>query len=154
MNKIELICVGHLKFKALKELEQNYLKKINFFVSFSIRTLKDVKSSEDALKIKKEGEMIRELLHKNDFVIALDRQGKTLDSLEFSRFLDDKISRHPGRLVFLVGGHAGLADTLDSLIRFKLSFSKMTFAHDIFRILFLEQLYRAFTIQKGITYHR
>jgi 23S rRNA (pseudouridine1915-N3)-methyltransferase len=154
MNKIELICVGHLKFKALKELEQDYLKKINFFVSFSIRTLKDVKSSDDALKIKKEGEMIGALLHKHDFVIALDRQGKTLDSLEFSRFLADKISGHPGRLVFLVGGHAGLANTLDNRIHYKLSFSKLTFAHDIFRILFLEQLYRAFTIQKGMTYHR
>jgi 23S rRNA (pseudouridine1915-N3)-methyltransferase len=154
MKKIELICVGHLKFKALHVLEQDYLKKINFFASFSIHSLKDVKSAQEALKIKKEGRMILELVDKNDFVIALDRQGKKMDSLEFSRFLSDKISRHPGRIVFLVGGHAGLADSLDNRIDFKLSFSEMTFAHDIFRILFLEQLYRAFTIAKGIKYHR
>jgi 23S rRNA (pseudouridine1915-N3)-methyltransferase len=154
MKKIELICVGDIKFKALKELEQDYLQKINFFSSFNVYSIKDVKSQDDTLKIKKEGELILELLDKKDFVIALDRKGKKMDSLEFSRFLADKISWHPSRIAFLIGGHAGLSRALDSRIDFKLSFSEMTFSHDIFRVLFLEQLYRAFTILKGIKYHR
>ncbi len=156
MKKIELICIGDLKFKALKELEQKYVQKINFFLPFSVRTIKEVKvkSPDDALKVKKEGQWIMELLDKKDFVIALDQQGKKMDSLEFSRLLSDKISWHPARIVFLIGGHAGLSKSLDSRIDFKLSFSDMTFSHDVFRIVFLEQLYRAFTIIKGIKYHR
>ena len=154
MKKIELICIGDLKFDALKKLEQKYVKKINFFTSFSIRTIKDVKSPDDTLKITKEGKMISELLEKKDFVIALDQQGKKMNSIEFSRLLSDKILWHPNRVVFLIGGHAGLAKSLDNQIDFKLSFSDMTIAHDVFRILFLEQMYRAFTIIKGIKYHR
>jgi 23S rRNA (pseudouridine1915-N3)-methyltransferase len=154
MKKIDLICIGDLKFKALKELEQKYVQKINFFIPFSIRTIKDVKSQDETLKVKKEGQMMLELLDKKDFVIALDQQGKKMNSIEFSRLLCDKISWHPARVVFLIGGHAGFSKLLDSRIDFKLSFSDMTFAHDVFRIVFLEQLYRAFTIMKGIKYHR
>jgi len=156
MKKIELICIGDLKFKALKELEQKYVQKINFFLPFSVRTIKDVKvkSPDDELKVKKEGQVILALLDKKDFVIALDQQGKKMNSIEFSRLLSDKISWHPASIVFLIGGHAGLSRLLDSRIDFKLSFSDMTFAHDVFRIVFLEQLYRAFTIIKGIKYHR
>jgi 23S rRNA (pseudouridine1915-N3)-methyltransferase len=154
MKKIDLICIGDLKFKALKELEQKYVQKINFFIPFTIRTIKDVKSQDDEMKVKKEGQVISGLLDKKDFVIALDTQGKKMNSLEFSRLLSDKISWSPGRIIFLIGGHAGLSKLLDSRIDLKLSFSDMTFAHDIFRIVFLEQLYRAFTIMKGIKYHR
>ena len=154
MKKIDLICIGELKFKALKELEQHYSQKINFFAPFHIHSVKDVKTGDDEAKKKKEAQLILDLLDKKDFVIALDQTGKKMDSPEFSRLLEDKISWHPGRLVFLIGGHAGLAKSLDPHIHYKLSFSDMTFAHDIFRILFLEQLYRAFTIAKGITYHR
>jgi 23S rRNA (pseudouridine1915-N3)-methyltransferase len=154
MNKIELICVGDLKFKGLKEVEQKYLAKINAFTPFAIRCLKDVKSRDDAVKKKKEGQMMLELLDRRDFVIALDEHGKKMDSLEFAGFLSGKLSHHPHRVVFLVGGHAGLSEVLDPRIDLKLSFSRMTFAHDIFRVLFLEQLYRAFTIIKRITYHR
>lgn len=154
MNKIELICVGDLKFKGLKEVQQKYVGKINAFTKFAVRSLKDVKSRDDAVKKKKEGQMMLELLDQRDFVIALDEHGKEMDSLQFAGFLSDKIACHPHRIVFLEGGHAGLSDLLDLRIDFKLSFSRMTFAHDIFRILFLEQLYRAFTIIKRIKYHR
>lgn len=154
MKKIELVSMGELKFKMLKELEKQYSQKINRFVSFTSRSLKDVKIRDEEQKKKKEAEMMRQLLEPKDFVIALDRQGKKMDSLEFARFLSDKLSSGPDKIVFLIGGHAGFSKTLDPHIGFKISFSDMTFAHDIFRILFLEQLYRAFTIIKGIKYHR
>ncbi len=154
MNKIQLICIGDLKFKGLKEVEQNYLDKISFFTKFEIRCLKDVDLRDEGIKKKKEGEMIGALLDSKDFVIALDQYGKKMDSVEFSRFLAKKMSDIPNRIVFLIGGHAGLAKELDQKIHLKLSFSDMTFAHDLFRIVFLEQLYRAFTIEKNIKYHR
>ncbi|MCK4763695.1 MAG: 23S rRNA (pseudouridine(1915)-N(3))-methyltransferase RlmH [Candidatus Aminicenantes bacterium] len=154
MNKIGLICVGELKFKELKELEKKYLQKIGRFMKLQPVILKDLNIRDEAAKKKKEGQMMLEQLDKGDFVIALDEKGKKLDSIAFSRFLSDKLSYFPGRIIFLIGGFAGLAGLLDSRINLKLSFSEMTFAHDIFRVLFLEQLYRAFTIMKGIKYHR
>jgi 23S rRNA (pseudouridine1915-N3)-methyltransferase len=96
---------------------------------------------------------LREIQPK-DFVIALDERGKKMDSLRFAAFLGEKISYHPGRLVFLIGGFAGFAPAVAARADQALSFSEMTFAHDIFRIVFLEQVYRAMTIIHGITYHR
>lgn len=154
MTKIELICIGELKFKGLKELEKNYLDKINHFTSFNIRTIKDLKSTDDDLKKRKEGRMILKLQDKKDFIIALDQYGKKMDSMAFSSFLAEKLTSHPYRLIFLIGGHAGLSEELDDAIHLKLSFSDMTFAHDLFRILFLEQLYRGFSIINNTKYHR
>ncbi|HLP44381.1 MAG TPA: 23S rRNA (pseudouridine(1915)-N(3))-methyltransferase RlmH [Candidatus Kapabacteria bacterium] len=154
MKKVELISVGELKFKELQELEKLYARKISYFVEFSSRSLKDVKIQDEEQKKKKEGEMMGQLLAPKDFVIALDQYGKKMDSVKFAGFLEDKLAYGSDRVVFLIGGHAGLAGSLDARINFKLSFSDMTFGHDIFRVLFLEQLYRAFTIIKGIKYHR
>lgn len=154
MKKVELISVGELKFKELKELEKLYIQKINYFVSFTSRSLKDVKIQDEDQKKKREGEVMGQLLDPKDFVIALDQYGKKMDSLKFARFLEDKLAYGTDRVVFLIGGHAGLSEVLDPHINFKISFSDMTFGHDVFRILFLEQLYRAFTIIKGIKYHR
>jgi 23S rRNA (pseudouridine1915-N3)-methyltransferase len=145
MKKIELISVGELKFKELKELEKQYSQKINHFVTFTAKNLKDFKIQNEEQKKKKEGEMMLQLLAPN---------GKKMDSLKFADFLSDKLAYHSDRIVFLIGGHSGLSGVLDPRIDFKLSFSDMTIAHDIFRILFLEQLYRAFTIIKGTKYHR
>jgi 23S rRNA (pseudouridine1915-N3)-methyltransferase len=154
MKRIELISVGELKFKALKELEKEYSEKINYFVNFTAKNLKDIKIRDETQKKKKEGDMMLQLLDAKDFVIGLDQYGKKMDSLKFAHLLSDKLAYGTGRIVFLIGGHSGLSKALDPRIDLKLSFSDMTFAHDIFRILFLEQLYRAFNIKKGTKYHR
>jgi len=154
MKKIELICIGNLKFKELKSLEENFIKKINFFVDFKVKNLKEIKLKNEDMLMKKEGKMILESLNVKDFVIALDENGKKMNSIGFAKFLSDKISFYSGRVVFLIGGFVGLSKILNDRIDFKLSFSDMTFSHDLFRILFLEQLYRIFTIIKGIKYHR
>jgi len=154
MKKIELICIGNLKFKGLKFFEEDFAKKLNFFVDFKTKNLKEVKLKNEDLLREKEGKMILESINIKDFVIALDKYGKKMDSIGFARFLSDKISFFSGRIVFLIGGFVGLSKSLDNRINLKLSFSDMTFSHDIFRIVFLEQLYRAFTIIKGIKYHR
>lgn len=154
MKKIELICIGNLKFKELKSLEESFIKKINFFVDFKVKNLKEIKLKNEDILMEKEGKMILESLNTKDFVIALDENGKKMNSIGFAKFLSDKISFYSGRVVFLIGGFVGLSKILDDRIDFKLSFSDMTFSHDIFRIVFLEQLYRIFTIIKGIKYHR
>lgn len=154
MNKIEIINVGDIKFKGLKELEQDYLKKIKYFTKIAVRNIRDIKSPDDSLKKKKEGDIMGNLITPQDYVIALDEHGKQMTSTKFASLLENKLNTHPHRIVFLIGGHAGLSPSLDKQINMKLSFSSMTFPHDLFRILFLEQLYRAFTIIKKIKYHR
>jgi 23S rRNA (pseudouridine1915-N3)-methyltransferase len=154
MKKIELISVGQLKFKELREMEKMYSQKLNYFVQFNSRSSKEIKIADETTRVKKEALFLIQALQKNDYVIALDSSGRKMDSLRFASFLEEKLGQQTGRLVFLIGGFFGLSPILDSRINMKLSFSDMTFAHDIFRILFLEQLYRAFTIIKGITYHR
>ncbi len=154
MSKIELICIGDIKFKSLKEIEKKYLQKINYYVKFTLKNKKDVKLEDEEIVKRKEGESIANALEKGDFVIALDEKGGKMDSINFARFLEEKISYHPGKVVFLIGGFAGLSPALDPMINMKLSFSDMTISHDLFKIIFLEQLYRAMTIIKGVKYHR
>ena len=154
MKTIELICSGELKFKGLQELEKKYLQNINYYVKFSIKKLKETKNKEEAFVREKEGALFAEEIREKDFVIALDKDGKKMDSLQFAAFLGQKMSYHPGRLVFLIGGYSGFAPSLAAKFNQKISFSAMTFAHDIFRIVFLEQVYRAMTIINGGKYHR
>jgi len=154
MKTIELLCFGELKFKELIETEKRYLKKISYFTDFKVTVLKDLKIKNENEKREAEAKMIRSILSKSDFVIGLDERGKEFTSKGFSEWLSDKVSYHKGKIVLLIGGHTGLSSSLDDIINQKISFSKMTFPHDLFRIILLEQLYRSFTIEKRIRYHR
>jgi 23S rRNA (pseudouridine1915-N3)-methyltransferase len=154
MKTIELLCSGELKFKSLQELEKKYLQSINYFVKFSIKKMREIRHAEEAFVREKETAMFLAEIEKKDFVIGLDKDGKKMDSRQFAGFLEQKISYHPGRLLFVIGGFAGLGDGLRRRYDQAISFSDMTFAHDLFRIVFLEQVYRALTIIHGIKYHR
>jgi 23S rRNA (pseudouridine1915-N3)-methyltransferase len=154
MKTIELLCSGELKFKGLQELEKKYLQNINYFVKFSIKKIKETRhQKENFVKEKETAAFLAEIKEK-DYVIALDQGGKKMDSVQFARALEQKISYHPGRLVFLIGGFAGFTDQLRRRCNLIISFSDLTFSHDIFRVVFLEQVYRALTIIHGIKYHR
>jgi 23S rRNA (pseudouridine1915-N3)-methyltransferase len=154
MKTIELLCTGELKFKSLQELEKKYLQNINYFVKFSIKKIKETKHQEEIFVREKETVMFLAELKEKDYIIALDKVGKKMDSMQFAKFLEQKISYHPGRLVFLIGGFAGFSERLRQHFNQTISFSDLTFSHDIFRIVFLEQVYRALTIINGIKYHR
>ena len=137
MKTIELLCSGDLKFKSLQELEKKYLQNINYFVKFSIKKIKEIKHQEETFVREKETAMFLEEIKEKDYVIALDKIGKKMDSPQFAKFLEQKISYHPGRLVFLIGGFAGFTDRLRQRFNQDISFSDLTFSHDIFRIVFL-----------------
>jgi len=154
MKTIELLCSGELKFKGLQELEKKYLQNINYFVKFSIKKIKEIRHQKENFVREKETAAFLEEIKEKDYVIALDQGGKKMDSLQFAKALEQKISYHPGRLVFLIGGYAGFTDPLRRRCNLIISFSDLTFSHDFFRIVFLEQVYRALTIIHGITYHR
>jgi 23S rRNA (pseudouridine1915-N3)-methyltransferase len=154
MKTIELVCPGELKFKGLQELEKKYLQNINYYVKFSIKNFREIRHKEEGFVKEKEGAMFLQEIQPRDYVVALDEKGKKMDSRRFAALLQEKISYHPGRLVFLIGGFAGFAPQVVARADQAISFSDMTFAHDIFRVLFLEQVYRAMTIIHGVKYHR
>lgn len=154
MTKIDLLCIGEQKFKGLTELEKAYKKKIGFYADFSIKNLKEIKIKDERIQMEKEGKAIMEKIMPGDLLIALDRKGKEMDSLKFADFLSDKISYGNKKIVFIIGGQSGISEKLLGRSDLILSFSKMTLAHDIFKIVFLEQLFRAFSIIKGTKYHR
>ena len=153
--KIELWVVGKTAFKYLDEGISLYEKRLRNYTPFELVILPDVKNpplSTDALKMK-EGDVILNKLTKDDVLILLDENGKQQTSIEFSKFIENQQISSAKRLVFQIGGAFGFSEAVYNRANFKLSLSKMTFSHQMIRLFFVEQLYRAFTIIKGEKYH-
>ena len=153
--KIELWVVGKTAFKYLEEGIGLYEKRLKHYTSFELTVLPDVKNpplSTEALKTK-EGELILNKLTKDDVLVLLDENGKQQTSMEFSKFIENQQISSTKRLVFQIGGAFGFSEAVYQRANFKLSLSKMTFSHQMIRLFFVEQLYRAFTIIRGEKYH-
>ena len=154
--KIKLIVVGKTNSPYLIQGEKEYEKRLNYYCNFEQLTILDVKNrskfSASDLK-KKEGDLILSKLDKSDLIILLDDQGKHYSSIDFSKFLQNKILNSVKKIVFIVGGAYGFSDEVYNRADLKFSLSKMTFSHQMVRMIFKEQLYRAFTILKGEKYH-
>lgn len=151
MIKINLICVGNLKDKFYAEAAAEYEKRLQKFCTLTIVELKEQTEKETAVCLQKEGEEICQKL--KGFPVALCVEGKEKSSEEFSGFLE-KISMECSEISFIIGSSHGLSEQVKKQAKEKLSFSRMTFPHGLFRVCFLEQLYRAFTIQSGSGYHK
>jgi 23S rRNA (pseudouridine1915-N3)-methyltransferase len=153
--KIELWVIGKTAFKYLDEGIAIYEKRLKHYVHFDLVVLPDIKNpplSTEALKIK-EGELILNKLQKDDLLILLDENGKHLTSIDFSKFIENQQMNATKRLIFQIGGAYGFSDAVYARANQKMSLSKMTFSHQMIRLFFVEQLYRAFTILKGEKYH-
>ena len=154
--KIKLIVVGKTNVKYLKDGENEYEKRLKHYVKFEELVVGDVKNARNLTQQElniKEGALILSKIENIDFVVLLDDKGKQFSSYEFSNFIDQKILRSTKSLVFVVGGAFGFSDEVVKRANIKLSLSKMTFSHQMVRMIFKEQLYRAFTIIKGEKYH-
>lgn len=153
---IKLILIGNTSESYLKEGMAEYFHRIKKYNSIDIVEIKDVKNaknlSHDELK-KKEGQEIQHHLHPGDFVVLLDDKGKQYTSLHFADFLQAKMNISTKQLVFIVGGAYGFSDEIVKLAKEKVSLSAMTFSHQLIRVVFLEQLYRAFSILNHSPYH-
>ena len=154
--KIKLIVVGKTNAKYLLEGEKEYGNRLKHYTKFEEIIIPDVKHSgklnENELK-KKEGHLILEKLESSDHVILLDDKGKSYSSIEFANFLQQKMNSGLKSLVFVVGGAFGFSDEVYLRANSKLSLSKMTFSHQMVRLIFKEQLYRGFSILRGEKYH-
>ncbi len=154
--KVELWSIGKTAFSYLEEGMAVYEKRLPHYLPFATAILPDIKNAgclnPDQLK-QKEGELVISRLKKEDLLVLLDERGKQLTSLEFSSFMEQKLQLGSRRLVFLVGGAFGFSEAIYQRADHKLSLSKMTFSHQMVRLFFLEQLYRAMTILRGEGYH-
>ncbi len=144
---IKIIVLGKLKEEYLKELTTDYLKRINKYHKCLLIELKD----EENLEI--EAKNIKKYLNSNDYIITLEIDGKELDSLEFANLIDKTFNNY-GTITFIIGSSTGLDKSIKEMSNYKLSFSKLTFPHGLFRGVLLEQIYRAFKINNHESYHK
>ena len=154
--KVKLIVIGKTKSKFLIDGENEYQKRLKHYCKFSELIIPDIKNggklSKKELK-EKEGNLILKSLKNSDYVILLDDKGLALTSIEFSELLNKNMVSSANELVFIIGGAFGFSESVYRRANAKLSLSKMTFSHQMVRLIFKEQLYRAFTILKGEKYH-
>ncbi len=159
MLNIHIVCVGKIKEKYLKDAINEYSKRLSKFCKIDFIELSDEKvpdkindNIENEIK-EKEAAKILSHIPKNSYICALDLGGKQLTSEEFSKKIED-ISMQNSHISFVIGGTLGLTKQLLDKCDFKICFSKMTFPHQLIRVFLLEQIYRAFKISYGETYHR
>ncbi|SUY48463.1 rRNA large subunit methyltransferase [Clostridium putrefaciens] len=157
---ITIISVGKVKEKYLRDAIEEYSKRLKRYCKLQILEVSDEKTPDNAsekeeIQIKvKEGEAILKHIKDNAFVIALDLKGKTVSSEELASFISDLGTKGKSDLVFIIGGSLGLSQKVLERADYKLCFSKMTFPHQLFRVMLLEQIYRGFRIIKGEPYHK
>jgi 23S rRNA (pseudouridine1915-N3)-methyltransferase len=153
---IKLLAIGKTDNKQLQALIDDYQKRLGFYVKFEFEIIPDLKKaknlSEDQQK-QKEGELILNKLNATDVLILLDENGKQLDSVAFSNYLQKHMNSGIKRLVFVIGGPYGFSAEVYQKANGKLSLSKMTFSHQMIRLFVIEQLYRGFTILRNEPYH-
>lgn len=154
--KICLLVIGKTDEAYLQKGIEIFLKRIPHYISFEMKVIPDLKNSKnmsEEQQKEKEGELIMQQLNPSDELFLLDEQGMEVSSTDFARFLEKKMLSGIKRLVFTIGGPYGFSGNVYSRANGKLSLSKMTFSHQMVRLIFAEQLYRAMTILKGEPYH-
>ena len=150
---IRIITVGTIKEKYLKEAIEEYLKRLKKYTNIELIEVKDEGLVEEQKAINLEGEKINKYLSPKDYIITLEIEGKAFSSEEFASKLN-QIQIENSNIVFIIGGSYGLSDEIKNKSKIHLSFSKMTFPHQLFRVFLLEQIYRAYKIMNNESYHK
>ena len=154
--KICLLVIGKTDEEYLRQGLEIFTRRIPHYILFEMKVIPDIKNSKNLSEEQqkdKEGELILQQVLTSDEVFLLDEKGMEVSSVGFARFLEKKMLSGLRRLVFVIGGPYGFSSGVYSRANGKLSLSKMTFSHQMVRLIFTEQLYRAFTILKGEPYH-
>lgn len=151
--KINLFMLGKHDTKATEERVLDYEKRIKHYTSFSLQVLPASKEQNINLYKEKEGVAVLSKLDKNDFLILLDEKGEEYTSEKFAAYIQKLQNQNKSNVVFLIGGAYGFSNDVYKRADAKIALSKLTFPHQLVRVIFMEQLYRAFTILKGEKYH-
>lgn len=154
--KIILMAVGKTATDYISKGIEGFVKRINHYLPMEMVIVPDIKSSkaltEDAQK-QREGQTIISMLQPGDVVVLLDERGKEFTSREFAAYIDKKMVQGIKRLIFVIGGPYGFSSEMYQRANDKISLSRMTFTHEMVRLFFVEQIYRAMTILRGEPYH-
>ncbi len=154
--KLEFWVIGKTAFDYLDEGIALYEKRLRNYVPFQFTVFPDIKNAKNMpseLLKSKEGELVLNKLSSDDFLMLLDERGKQYSSVEFSTWIEQKLGSSHKRVVFLVGGAFGFSPDVYARANAQCSLSRMTFSHQMIRLFFIEQVYRAMTILKGEPYH-
>ena len=150
---IKIICVGKIKEDYLKEAIEEYKKRLSKYSKLEIIELQDISNNNINIILEKEKELILNKISEKDYVITLEIEGKELSSIELSNKIDNILLTN-SNITFIIGGSYGLHEEIKSRSNFKLSFSKLTFPHQLFRVMLLEQIYRSYKILNNESYHK
>lgn len=154
--KIVFLVIGKTDESYLDTGILKYIKRLEHYVPFEMKIIPDIKNrktlTEEQQK-KTEGELILSNINIGDDLVLLDENGKTFSSVAFSQWIEKQMNIGSKRMIFVVGGPYGFSKEVYAKAKFKISLSEMTFSHQMIRLIFVEQLYRAFTIIKGEPYH-
>ncbi|MBQ9391815.1 MAG: 23S rRNA (pseudouridine(1915)-N(3))-methyltransferase RlmH [Lachnospiraceae bacterium] len=157
---IKIITVGKIKEKFYRDAILEYSKRLSSYCKLNIIEVNDEMTKENAsvnevnIVLRKEGERILKSINNNEYIIALAINGKKLDSIEFANKINDLRIHSNSNICFIIGGSLGLSDDVLKKANMKLSFSDMTFPHQLMRVILLEQIYRAFRINNNEPYHK
>ena len=150
------MAIGKTSTKYIQEGIELYKKRLTHYIPFELKLLPDVKATK-ALTMERQKELEEEIfmssINSGDYVVLLDERGKEMTSREFSVYINKKMSVVPKNLIFVIGGPYGFSQGMYDRAQEKLSLSKMTFSHEMIRLFFVEQIYRAMTILRGEPYH-
>lgn len=154
--KITILLIGKTDRKYIKEGIEDYIQRLHFYLPVELKVIPDIKKAgnlnEDQQK-EKEGKLILDQLNPGDQLILLDEKGKEFTSIEFSKWLEKKMVSGTRQLFFVIGGPYGFSESVYHRSDFSLSLSRMTFSHQMVRMIFVEQLYRSMTILRNEPYH-
>ena len=152
--KIEIWWIGKTFQDFTLKGYTEFLKRIQRYNSIEIVEFSDIKGQLTAEKVKQlEAEKLLAKLKPDDYLILLDEKGTSLNSVEFAQFIEKRENQSTKKIIFLIGGAFGFDDKVYERANYKISLSKMTFSHQLIRLIFMEQLYRAYTILHGFPYH-
>ena len=154
--KITLAVIGKTETGFVRQGIEEYVKRLQHYVQFNIQYIGDVKGTRNMSEAQQkvaEGKLLLDALETSDYVVLLDEHGTERTSVDYSQWLQRRLASGNKRLVFVVGGPYGFSQEVNDRANEKISLSKMTFPHELVRLIFVEQLYRAFTILKHEPYH-
>lgn len=153
---IKILMIGKTDNPNMKTIVDDYSKRLSMYINFSFETISDIKNAKNLSEIQqkeKEGELILAKLKATDHLILLDENGESFSSVGFSDYLQKKMNSGIKTLVLIIGGPYGFSEAVYKKANGKIALSKMTFSHQMVRMLVVEQLYRAFTILNNEPYH-
>lgn len=158
--KLRIIAVGKIKEKFMRQGIEEYQKRMKNYLQVDIIEIKDepvgenLSLSQQKQALDREGKKILNKIDSRDLVVTLAIEGKSMDSVKFSEFIFAQALKGTSRMVFVIGGSLGLGQEVIDRGDFSISFSQMTFPHQLMRLILMEQIYRACRIEKGHTYHK